>query len=208
MGTCAFICNTGKYFYSVILSVVLVLYTELYPGAVSLKVVMTKQFQQEGHANRILSSVVTPCSPVNVYQHFKGTWWSSNLPWWRRQKVEYSGSSLHNCRITKRFVSEVKNVVTNCTSYWRVFDMLCCKQCTNTSAQSDVPARLQFEDILFHVSDLGAGVAKSIQWLGYRQDDPGFEFWYGQVIFLLSRTSRPSVGAGIFSRGKTAEAWR
>jgi hypothetical protein len=31
-----------------------------------------------------------------------------------------------------------------------------------TSGQSDVPARLQFEDIRFHDSDLGAGVAKSM----------------------------------------------
>jgi len=76
--------------------------------------------QQEGHANRILSSEVTPCSPVNVYQHFKGTCRPSNLPWWRRQQVEYFESSLRICRITWRFVSEVSNVVSDCNSYWRV----------------------------------------------------------------------------------------
>jgi hypothetical protein len=109
--------TTGKHFYSMILNVVCIVFCiELHSGVLSLKAVMTKRFRHEGHANRILSSVVTPFSPVSVYQHFKGTCWPSNLPWWRRQKVEYYESSLHVCRIRRRFLSEVSNVVTNCAS--------------------------------------------------------------------------------------------
>jgi hypothetical protein len=50
-----------------------------------------------------------------------------------------------------------------------------------------------------HVRNLGSNfacrfdrsqIAHTIQWLGYRLDDPMFDSWQGQDIFLLATTSR------------------
>lgn len=59
----------------------LFLYTQLYFGAVSLKAVMTRQSQHESDAiSNTVFCVVTLCSPVTVYQIFKGICCLGGLP--------------------------------------------------------------------------------------------------------------------------------